>query len=124
MRGLFRNGEPGFLWAKAGRPFRQVGTVEAVVRITTIVCLTIFILLECFSASVRAECVCTCINGRMAPLCTQVGDPPINCPATFCAVRPGVIDPIHPPTQSPFASCHYANVCNQNGVCKRQLVCR
>lgn len=70
------------------------------------------------------ECTCTCVDGRMQSLCPSPNNIPASCPATFCAVRPSVIEPVHPATLPPLATCRYANVCDQYGNCKWQQVCQ
>jgi hypothetical protein len=85
---------------------------------TIFVALTLLLL---GGTAANAACTCQCVDGRMQPLCDDafVNRPVVCKPAVCPVLKPVVTPPIIAP-----AGCRQARVCDRDGSCRWELVCR
>lgn len=66
------------------------------------------------SATARADCVCTCVNGQVQALCSSSLDLPPICSPRICPLTTPSIAPLQAPKLNPLGttSCRQAQVLN------------
>lgn len=66
--------------------------------------------------TVYAECVCSCVNGKVEAICQSSVDVQPVCPPRICPITPPAVSPINPPTMPPvgMSSCNMKQVYNNN----------
>jgi len=88
---------------------------------------TAFILLAFAAHPALANCVCSCVNGAMQPLCTSAIDLPPICPLSNCGIVPPSIKPIQPLGLPPLGTtrCDQVQVMDPGtGQYQWRTVCR
>src|SRR5436309_2355606 len=73
--------------------------------------LLLLVLLPC---AAEAECICTCVNGQVRPICRSSLDLPPICAPQVCPIAPPSIQPIPQPSVPPIGTtkCEFKQVLN------------
>lgn len=56
------------------------------------------------AGAAHADCVCTCVNGQVRPICTSSLDLPPLCGPQLCPLVPPSIQPLQMPTLPPLGT--------------------
>jgi len=77
-------------------------------------------------AAASAACTCQCVNGQMQPLCQSAIDLPPVCAPTICPIAAPSLAPLTAPILPPLGTsqCEQAQICDTQGKCEWQQVCR
>ena len=84
------------------------------------------LLLLTISQNVMADCVCSCINGKVTPICSNAIDLTPICAPQVCPIAPPSIQPIDPPTVPPIGTKSCTNMQVFNAYTKQyewKLIC-
>ena len=87
----------------------------------------LLLLLSAISFQVFADCQCSCINGQVAPICSNAMELKPICAPMICPIAPPSIAPLTPPSIPPLGTSRCRNqqvLNNKTNQYEWKLICQ